>query len=41
MKINERRLCNNDPKQPIIMRFFDESGRTLIGDVRFNFATLL
>jgi hypothetical protein len=23
------------------MRFFDESGKTLIGDVRFNLATLL
>lgn len=30
-KINEKRLCNNNPKQPIIIRFFADSGHSLIG----------
>jgi hypothetical protein len=39
-KINQKRLCNNNPKQPIILRFFDDSGSSLIGEAFFDFATL-
>lgn len=40
LKINEKRLCNNAPKQPIIFRFFANSGQSLIGEVRTDLDNL-
>ncbi len=38
MKINQKRLCNTNPKQPIILRFFNDT--SLIGESYFDLATL-
>ncbi len=40
LKINEKRLCNNNPKQPIIIRFFCDSGHSLIGEARTDLDNL-
>jgi hypothetical protein len=40
LKINEKRLCNNNPKQPIIIRFFSDSGNSVIGESRMDLETL-
>ena len=31
VKINENRLCNKNPKQPIILRFFNGNSTSVIG----------
>lgn len=41
VKINEKRLCNNNPKQPIIFRFFCDAGTSLIGEARTDLDNLL
>lgn len=33
-------MCNNDPKQPIIFRFYEDSGHTLIGEARTDLDNL-
>lgn len=30
-KIKESKLCNNNPKQPIVLRFYADSGNSVIG----------
>lgn len=39
LRINEKRLCNNDPKQPIIIRFYIEGGPS-IGEAKFDLSML-
>ena len=33
-------MCNNDPKQPIIFRFYEDSGHNLIGEARTDLDNL-
>lgn len=40
MRINEKRLCNNNPLQPIIFRFFENTGHVIIGEARTNLQNL-
>jgi hypothetical protein len=40
LRINEKRLCNNNPQQPIIFRFFENTGHVVIGEARTNLNSL-
>jgi hypothetical protein len=40
LKINEKRLCNNNPQQLIIFRFFENSGHVLIGEATTTLESL-
>ena len=31
VKVRESKLCNNNPKQPIVIRFYQDNGNTIIG----------
>jgi hypothetical protein len=40
VRINEKKLCNNNLKQPIIFRFYEGSGHVLIGETTTDLENL-
>lgn len=40
-KIKESKLCNKNPKQAIIIRFYEDSGSSMIGESYFDLVTII